>query len=166
MAFVVEDGTGLETANAYVSVADADTYFTDSGMTTWTGVAALKEAAIVRGTAAIDGMYNSRWPGTRSSSAQALGWPRDDAWDMDGYALNEVPTAVINATCEAALIELVTPGALSVSLGHGGEVLREKVGPVEVEYKASAPGMTVYNSIRNALSRIVKIGGSMVFRRG
>lgn len=35
MSLIVEDGTGLATANSYVTVAEADTYFLASGTSTW-----------------------------------------------------------------------------------------------------------------------------------
>ena len=39
MALVVEDGTGLDTAESFISVADADTYHTEwnADPTAWTG---------------------------------------------------------------------------------------------------------------------------------
>lgn len=165
MAIIVEDGTGKADANSYAAQATADAYFLLRGTTTWTGTDAVKEAALVRGTQAIDGMYNSRWPGVKASQTQALAWPRYQAWDLDGYPLTGLPQAVVNAAIEAALIELVTPGALSPSLDRGGDIVMEKVGPITTQYSSGAPSVTVYNTIRNALSTIVRVGGSMVMRR-
>ena len=111
-------------------------------------------------------MYSSRWPGTRTNDDQALAWPRIGAWDTDGFPLANVPQPVAYATCEAALYELLEPEALSPSLGRGGAIIREKVGPIETEYATGASSTTIYTTIRNALARIVPVGGGMVFRRG
>ena len=49
MAFIVEDGTGVEDANSYTSVAFADAYFADRNNTTWSGASvADKEFALVK----------------------------------------------------------------------------------------------------------------------
>lgn len=160
MAIVVEDGTGLSTAVSYASAATADAYHLARGTTTWTGMTADKEAALVRATAALDALCASRWPSgsVRETEDQALAWPRIDAYDVDGYYLEDLPTPIVNACCEAALVELVSPGALSESLYRGGAVLREKVGPIETEYQPGASGTTVYRTIWQALARICPAG--------
>jgi hypothetical protein len=164
--YVIFTATVAECRNG-VYALDADTTGVVGAFTeTQVGSSAVKETALVRGTQAIDGMYNSRWPGYKSSQDQALAWPRLQAWDLDGYPLTRLPIAVVNATLEAALIELVTPGALSPSLDRGGAIIREKVGPIETQYSESASAVTVYNTIRNALASIVRVGGAVVFRRG
>lgn len=166
MALIVEDGTGKSDANSYTSLDDANAYHLLRGHTAWTGTDEAKEAAIVRATSYIDGEYGSRWPGYRASSGQALDWPRDEAYDRDGYLQDDVPTAVKVATIEAALIELSAAGTLTEAQERGGAVVREKVGPIETEYSDVAPAQTSYPSIKNALSRLIRFGGSVKARRG
>ena len=167
MAIIVEDGTGLATAQSYASVAECDAYHLARGSSAWAAATdAAKEAALVRASAALDGLYSSRWPGLRLTSAQALDWPRSGAWDSDGYALTLVPTPIKNATCEAALVELGEAGALSSALAHGGAVKREKVGTIEVEYANGAAVVTVHRTIAQALARIVRGGGMLRITRG
>lgn len=130
-----------------------------------TGSDALKEAALIRGSQALDGLYASKWPGIRSSQDQGLDWPRYDAFDQDGYTLSGVPTAIVNAACEAALSELVSAGSLTAASTNG--VKREKVGPLETEYFSSSGSSTVYKTINSALSRIIRsTGAGVTFRRG
>ena len=74
MSIIVEDGTGLTTAVAYVAVADADAYHTAMGNTAWTGTDAAKEIALRRATQYLDNRYTYR--GTRLTSTQALEWPQ------------------------------------------------------------------------------------------
>src|SRR5687768_9190680 len=132
MALIVEDGTGLSTAESYISVANADSYHSVRGNTTWTGVDSLKEAALRRATTYIDGRYGARFTGTRRLARdQALMWPRSDATDVEGWTIenDEVPVEIERATAEAALRELVDPGSLSpdVEISTSGSVIREKV---------------------------------------
>ena len=74
MALVVEDGTGLSTAESYISVADADTYHSDRGNALWTGTDAVKEEALRQATEYLDATYD--WKGSISLTTQALNWPR------------------------------------------------------------------------------------------
>ncbi len=157
---VVEDGTGLANAVSYVSVADADTYHAARGNTAWAGTADLKEAALVRATQALDGRYH--WPGTLYSTTQALDWPRTNAYDIDGNEITGIPKGVIDATCEAALIELVEPNALAPSVEVG--VAREKVGGIDINY--SGTQRIGYTKIAHCLRRIIKMsaGGITIMR--
>lgn len=157
MAIVVEDGTGKIDAVSYISVADADAYHLARGNTAWAvATEANKEAALVRATSALDGLYSSRWPGRRYNQDQALDWPRYDAWDRDGYPLVGVPQRIKDATSAAALVELSEAGALSKSQERGGSIRREKIGSIETEYAPGAPAGTVYPAITQALARIVR----------
>lgn len=163
---IVENGTGLATANSYVSLVNADAYFEDRGITAWTGTDALKEAALIRATFALDGLYGSKWYGDRSTSEQALDWPRTNAWDKDGYGLTGVPSKVAYACCEAAMLELTTPGALTLAQPRGGLVQSESVGPVSISYFNNAPSGTVYAAIKNYLERVVRGSSRLLFVRG
>ena len=157
MALVVETGAGLETAESFVSVADADARHTALGNTAWTGTDAVKEAALRRATQYMEQAYRSSWKGTRVLRAQALSWPRYGAV-VDGYDLdsNYVPTEVANACADLALKALSETLAEDLTRG----VVREKVGPLEVEYDRASPQSTRYRAIDMALSPFLK-GGAM-----
>jgi len=152
---------GGANAESYVTVAEADTYHSARGNTTWTGTDAAKEAALRRATSYIDGTYRGRWKGTRADADQALAWPRTSVLDEDGFAVSTtiIPTAVKRATYEAALRELVDPGSLSPDLARGGDIKREKVGPIEVEYSATASIGTTITAIEDYLSGLIDGGG-------
>lgn len=168
MSLIVEDGTGLATAQSYVSVADCTAYHAARGNAAWAAAAtdALREQALTRAASALDGIYSSRWPGYLCNSDQALDWPRYDAIDARGYEIDSgsVPLAVKNACCEAALVEIATPGALSKALEHGGAVKVDKTGPITTEYFPGASAGTVYLAIQQAIARIVPNGGSRMRR--
>lgn len=149
MALVVEDGTGLATAESYISVANADARATAFGNTAWTGTDAAKEAALRRATAYLEQQYRNRWKGTRLMRAQALSWPRYgaivDGWDIPS---TEVPTDVANACADLAVRALTA----TLTADETRAVVREKVGPIEVEYGAYSSQATRYVSVDQALS--------------
>ena len=153
MALVVEDGTGLATAESYISVSDTDTYFTERGSPTdWTGLStANKEAALRYATEWLDGRFE--WIGgvVDYNDPQALGWPRVDAEDREGRIVLStiVPAKVKDATCEVALAHAGT--ALNATQARGGQVLREKVGSIEVEYQPGAPAEDVMPHVTRML---------------
>lgn len=123
MPLTVEDGSGLSGADAYASVADADSYHATRGATVWAAADNVaKEAAIVRATTWVDATYRTRFPGARlNGRAQALEWPRRDARDAAGESIasDEVPREVAEATIEAALREIQAPNSLSPDVTPG-----------------------------------------------
>jgi len=157
MSIVVEDGTGLETANSYISLADADTYHSDRANTDWAAATeAERNAALIKATQWLDGRYRSRWVGYRKTDDQTLDWPRYDAYDSDGYYLDSdaVPARIKYAEAEAALA-IVDGTDLSPSLDRGGKVKREKVGPIDTEYFDGAPARTVLTVVSDLVKGYV-----------
>lgn len=161
MSFVVEDGTGLVNSTSYVTVEYADLYHEDQNNTSWAlATTANKQFALMRTTTAADTIWLSRWRGTKSSSSQALQWPRSDATDDDDFDLTGVPGYLEKLICEAALLELNSPGTLLASLDRGGAVKSESVASaVKIEYFEWASGTTVYPRL-NDLVRPLIIAGS------
>jgi hypothetical protein len=156
MAIVVEDGTGLSNAESYVTVAFCDTYFSDRGDATWTGTDAEKEEALRKATEYLDVTYT--WIGSIKVDTQALGWPRDGAWDKEGRSLEDiVPLGVERATAEAALKAL--SASLLADTTNSDFVTKEKVDVIEVEYASGAPSGTQYNYITRLLKGLT-IGSS------
>lgn len=145
MAILVEDGSGLAEAVSYATVEAADAYHSARGNTAWTGSAADKEAALIRATTYIDGVYRLRFLGHIAALTQALEWPRAYAWTSDRGVLpsNAIPRAVVHATCECALREIEAPGSLSPDVSPGEQIVSETVGPLSVDYDGSvASGST------------------------
>lgn len=103
-----------------------------------------REAALLRASEALDGMYGSRFSGQPTGGrAQVRAWPRDGAVDhcTDETLPNDaVPVEIENATYALALAELVTPGSMSPSYIPGAVMKREKAGQVERERFGSSEG--------------------------
>ena len=165
MAFVVEDTTGLPTANAYVAVATVDAYFVDRNNVTWAGaVTADKQAAILSATRYIDGRYRALFKGYRKTRTQALEWPRLAVLDDFGWPFALVPQDVLDATCEAALRAL--SGALTPDLTRSGLTKEEQVGPLRTVYMDAASGLPDYPEITRILGRVIASTSSARLERG
>lgn len=165
---VVEDGTGVADANSYVSEDTADEYFDDRADTDWSSSSNDAEAALIRASQALDMIYRLRYPGTRANGRdQGLEWPRDNATDINGYTIasDEIPIEVIEATCELAKRERITPGSAMPDLERAIRSVR--AGSVAVEFSSNARASTTYQIVDGIMSNLVGGGGSsLLFGEG
>ena len=106
MSFIVEDGSGKADATSYVDDTDFAAFHTDRAVDTSAWDSAAQQAALIRATDYVDKRFGRRFRGSKSTSGQALEWPRSDAYDDDDYALDNVPAQLKNAICEYALLAL------------------------------------------------------------
>lgn len=160
MALVIEDGSIVENANSYVSIDDCDEYHATLGNASWTGADAVKEQAIIR---AMKWLERRQWKGRKYDYEQPLQWPRVDVY-AGGYEVyyDIVPQDVIDALCEAALVELLEPSALRPSLDRGGMVTSfTLVGVMSETYSGNAPGSKTYETIMGPLRDYVRSGGNI-----
>jgi len=173
-AIVVEDGTALPNANSYASETTLNTYCSDRAITIPNGDA---RAALIRATQYIEATYRGRWPGNRTKyrGLQSLSWPRFGAYVDDGSRIDyrtrlqltgaysdvgyapqvyyiqptEIPIELIQATCEAAIRELIQPGYLQPDLTLTN-IKSERAGDTEFEYfvgRGAIPLVTVIDGI-------------------
>lgn len=168
MAFVVEDGTGLSTATAYIETTYADTHHADRGRTEWAAMSTEeKESAVIRATDYIEQRFGCKFTGEKQSSAQALEWPRMGAYDRDGHLFPDVPTQLQKACAEYALIayrqgELAPQPPLPVpslavdgtagSAEATGQIIKEKIGPIETEYAVTDAAQSRVNTKSSMVS--------------
>ena len=112
---------GNASANSYITVAEADTYFDERlNVSSWTSAGTDdKERALIAATRRID---QEQYEGEKVASGQSLKWPRYFATDEDGneYATDAIPTLVEHATCELAL-KLLNDGAVDPLMDTGLE---------------------------------------------
>lgn len=162
MSIIVEDGTGLATAESYISVAAATTYLNAIGNITWAALAtdALREQALRRATHFMTGHYRLRWNGTRMTMTQALDWPRSlvplkDAPFATYYANDTVPTEVKNA-CASLALRASTITLLADQTQRKSSVT---VGPISTTYEAGSKVATTYAEI-DAMLRPFLNGGN------
>lgn len=126
---------GAVNADSYVSLAEAETFFSSSVNTVaWLVTDELKEAALIEATRLLDSQFN--WFGTIASDSQALRWPRNLVVDADGRAIlaTAIPKAIKDATCNLAYFLLDSGGLTQTQ----SDVLGIKVGPIDIKFADGA----------------------------
>lgn len=155
MALTVETGSIVSGADAYVSTADADAYFSNLNNTTWAALStANKEAAIRAATSFIDATYIFR--SEIYNAEQPLLWPRVSFYGPSGkyYPPNSVPQVLKDATCELAY-EYSQNGAFLPIADRGNSIKRVKAGSVEVEYTDGASTQKTFAYVGRLMNDIV-----------
>lgn len=171
MSLTVENGTGLLTANSYLSLTGFGLYW-DTTNPDWdySGFSDEQiEGALRRATTYIDNRYRGRWPGvTLKGRLQALAWPRTGApnpvfiltspfaQDADGNDIDNasVPREVIAACAECAMREVVEPYVLSPDRVSQRTLSESISGAVSVTYErmgTQRPVVVVVDEILAAL---------------
>lgn len=151
MAFVVETGAGLSNSNSYATVAAADEYVTDRGITGWTSLTStVKQQALIKATDYLEATYRDAWKGDRVTETQALSWPRMSVY-VDNFLMdaNVVPKPVINACIEMAL---KSAAGETLIADQSQRVKREKVDVIEVEYQDYSDPAQQYLFVNRMLS--------------
>lgn len=165
MALTPEDGTGLPTADTYITVAEYDFYAARIGKTIPQSSEEEKEQALRRAVQALDSSYN--WKGRRSNRDQSLAWPRAGVVDSDGFAVeyNRVPFDIKSAQAELALEAANLLPTLPAG-SDGLTKLRQKADVVEEE-KEWGSGTNNPYPVYTAANRLVApyvTSGSHVLR--
>jgi hypothetical protein len=126
---------------AYGTKDTFEQYATDHGYVIPEGTTdAQIAAAMLRGSRVID-RYEPKFSGTRTGGYdQERAWPRTGAVTYYGQAIpsGAIPPPIIDASYEAAFLELITPSSLSPVVTGTSVAKREKVGELEVEYAVSS----------------------------
>lgn len=129
MALITEDGTGLVSAESYVSLADFDAFLVKRNLTT-TSADAAKEAALREASSFIDQNYT--FPLIPLRANQALAFPRSGTYQIEGRDIAGLPTRLVEAVCTLANEALA--GALE-PIDDSSQIKRvkEKVDVIETE---------------------------------
>jgi len=167
MAFVVETGAGLSNATSFISVADADAYASEVGLSAWTGASGTKETALIKAQRYITQTYRGMWKGIRSTELQALDWPRADVEDYDGYVLDSdsIPAAIKEAQVELA-VRALSADLISDVATDTSNVASESstVGAVaySVTYTGGKSSQKIYTVVERLLEPYLVAGGEIV----
>lgn len=161
MTLTVEDGTGLATADALISVSDAAAHHSARGTTTWLAASiGDQESAIRRASAYL--MASFRWRGWPINGRdQAMPFPRSGLTDRYGYAIDSdsVPREIKAACAELAEAERASPGAMNPTYTASERVKTETFGSVSFTYDLSR---TDAESIRPVLLGVRDLIGPFI----
>lgn len=168
MSLIVEDGTGIEGAESYISVSDATTYHAARGNDSWAALTPQRQEQALRiATEYMTGCYRGFWLGQRRLTTQGLDWPRAGVLIKDfrnvGYKtygliqfpFDKVPKEVQNACASLALRASI--GKLVEDTSR--PKIEETVGPIRVKYDQFASQQKVYPEI-HAMIRIYLVNES------
>lgn len=153
MALVVEDNTGLATAESYITQADFAAYCAARGREADNWTVEDQEQALRRAFLYIN--TNWRYKAAPVSNDQAGEFPRVNLSDGMGRVFGVVPQRVKDAQCEAAWIDL-SEGPLFENLARGGMVQSESVGPISTTYAAGAPAEKLLQSVMRLVQPFVR----------
>lgn len=173
MAFTLEDGSGIEDANAYLTTAEADEYFADRAIIAWTGNDAVKQVAIITATDFVEKRFGLQFGGSKEFQTvgdelqpQSLSFPRIQLfYPSTSVLVTGIPRDLKFAVAEYAL------RSLTISLmpdpirdDTGGEVTRkrEKIGPIEDEtvYLPGLNNIPSYPAADRLLTKFLSGGAS------
>lgn len=146
MATVVEDGTGVLTANSYASDAQLTAYALERGITL-TG----EPSELL--TKAMDYYDTLTFIGLKSTKDQPLQWPRTSVW-IDGfsYASTELPQELIDGQMATSLA--IDAGFDPLSTIERA-IKKDKTGPLETEWMDNASSAEIIRSITSAVRKLV-----------
>ena len=155
MALIIEDGTlSTPSANTYATTSYVTTFCSNLGLSSWaTASTANREAAILRGMAYIDSLS---YVGVKSTDDQPLKWPRMNAYDEDGYAIDSgsIPSVLKKGLARAAYEENADPGCLQPNLTKDDFITQEKIDVISITYEQGT-GSTVFQAIQAYLSGLL-----------
>lgn len=135
VAIVVEDGTGMDDANSYATVAELKAYFDLRGFSYAGKTDDQLASALIQATDYIENKYRGKFKGKIEfpDTPQALSFPRLCLYDLNGVVVEGVPTRLKNATIEyakRALTALLAPDPTTGDSGAYVASQTETIGPI------------------------------------
>ncbi len=162
MSFIIEDGTGVAGATSYATVAQAQAYATDRGLSLPAAEADVQKLLIK----ACDFLQSleDQYQGSRTDAEQALAWPRSGVTVFGTQLADDaIPGMLVQAQCQLAFDSVANE---LLPVGSGREVLSETVGPLSVSYSASGASTVkpIPTKALSILQPLMRSGGSMGLR--
>ena len=147
MPATIDATVGGASANSYVTLASANTYFeTVPDSTTWTNKTDdQKNRALISATRWIDGLS---FYGDRCATTQALKWPRNN-YTVDTIELSctIIPEAIKTATYELARALANDTDAITGTTGTTGIYDEVELGDLRVKYNKTSQTSGVINNV-------------------
>jgi hypothetical protein len=133
MAIIVEDGTIVENANSYLSIADARSFALSFGVTL-SAIDSEVEAQLLQ---AMQWLKGKNYKGSRVSIDQVLDWPRKNVY-MYGFEVPEIKIPQDLKDAQAQLVIEIHNGVSILPTVTERQVKFKKTGPLEKEYFGSS----------------------------
>lgn len=172
MTLIVEDGTNVENANSYISVADADTYHSTYGNTAWADLSTTeKETSLIKATQAVELLYGEVFLGRLKETTQSRLYPRTAFYDNFGRYVEtgSIPDALKNWVCEAGLV-FSTGEEVFDANDPTSYVVKESVeigGAIKESLEYSQPiSRNVFKKANHYILPIITGGGQRIAYRG
>ena len=164
MSLIVEDGTGLSTAESLISVDYFLAHHLGRGNTNVSLLStAESEEALRRASDYFIQKYRNRWQGYLVSSAQALDWPRQNVILSDGYNEYAIDSSVIPTPVKQAFADLAFKAVGGELLSdYAEQVTRKKVDTIEIEYNPHTKQTKTYPAIDAMLKPYLSCSSSGV----
>ena len=147
MAATITATLSSATANSYVTLAEANTYFeTVPDSSTWTDKTDdQKNRALIAATRWIDSLV---YYGDRCDNAQALKFPRNN-YKVDDVELSctTIPNNIKYAQYELARALANETDAMTGNTGTDGNIEQVKLGDIQVKYNTKSQGTGTVNNI-------------------
>lgn len=158
MALLVEDGSGVQGAESYASIAFIKAYWANRPQSALAAAIASATDATIEGAAReatgfADATWGNYYRGKRAGYVQGLMWPRTDAFDEQDYPLPPVPPELQAAVAELAA--RAVSAALAQDYDRGNMVTSEQVGPIRIQYEPGGPTQKTYGVIALTLAPIL-----------
>lgn len=158
---------GAANADSYATVVEFKAYCDARGISYPADT--VIEQRLRKGADYLVTVYRDRWAGTRTSTTQALDWPRYDVPMKDGpgygevasyYPNDEIPEAVKRANIEAA-----NRAATDLIPDQTQGVKRKRVGEIEVEYQDHSREVRTFKAIDQLLAPFLTAGNGVRISR-
>lgn len=163
MAIVIEDGTGKGDALSFASAAEAQEFADTRGFTLPADATAVEKLLVKAADFLLQ--YETRFQGVRTHQGQRLPFPRAGVvlFGFDSVGQDEIPDRLKEAQIRLAISANETDIRPD---GTGQEVIKEKVGPLEVNYaqRGSATVDPQLNQAMDLLEPFFTTGGSGLLR--
>jgi hypothetical protein len=132
--FIVEDGTGIPGANAFVDVDYVSDYLIGGDKTAFDTLSLdQQQTSIIKASRFISSTFD--WKGTRKTVEQGLAWPRVNV-KFEGFPMIGIPEALKAATAEGTA--LAVSGAELSSTSSGKSVSSMTEGDHSISYSSSS----------------------------
>ena len=167
MALVIEDGTGVEGANAFQSVAATESQLGELGYVGFVGLAddAEKTGVLIQASKAVSRSLSSAPEGVPASSLQGLYFPRScegarlnpDSSVAAGSAYAVPPDALLAASLKAELIALTDPRFSTVLAGGVPEGVTEVTLAKGVSVKTNGQRVDATETVRGLRAQLADV---------